>query len=238
MTKLIAGNWKMNMDVVGAKALCADLAAAGDVPNADLLVCPAYVHIPLALDSGVQTGAQDCSALAGPGAHTGQVSASMLADIGCAYVIIGHSERRQDGERDSLIREKVSRAAEAGLTPILCVGEDEAQREAGEQEAIVGAQLKACIPDGIENLVIAYEPVWAIGTGKVAELADIEAMHGFMRSSLADLVTHAGAVRLLYGGSMKPGNAADILALANVDGGLIGGASLKAEDFLAIARAA
>jgi len=242
---LIAGNWKMNgLRTEGtslASALVQMVQAEGQ-PAAELLVCPSFPWLlpvgEVLSGSAVRLGAQDCHAKAG-GAHTGDVSAPMLRDAGCAYVILGHSERRQDhGETDAMVRAKVAAAHGAGLTAIVCVGETEAEREDGRAFDVVAGQLAGSIPDGATaaNTVVAYEPVWAIGTGKTPTLDDIAAMHGHIRSQLAARVASADGVRILYGGSVKPSNAAEILALADVDGALVGGASLKAEDFWAIAR--
>ena len=242
---LIAGNWKMN----GLKASLGELVAigqgAGDVwRKADLLICPpATLIFPAAaamIGSKVAIGGQDCHANVS-GAHTGDISAEMLADAGATYVIVGHSERRTDHhETDADVRARVLAAWRAGLIAVVCVGETRAERDAGRAMDVVGAQLAGSIPDGTTaaNLVVAYEPVWAIGTGLTPTSQDIEQIHTFIRSKLTERFKGEGAgVRLLYGGSLKPGNAAEILALADVNGGLIGGASLKAADFLAIAAA-
>ncbi|WP_270936603.1 triose-phosphate isomerase [Falsiroseomonas oryzae] len=252
MRPLIAGNWKMHGTVAEAAALAGAVrdGAVGGLP-ADLLVCPTFLHVAgvaaLLAGSPVAVGAQDCHAAA-KGAHTGDVAAPMLRDAGATHVILGHSERRADhGETDATVRAKAEAAAAAGLTPIVCVGETEAERLAGRAEAVVEAQLAGSLPDGFAGVVapaggagiIAYEPVWAIGTGRTPTEADIAAIHGTIRARLAARFGAAGqGMRILYGGSMKPGNARAILALPNVDGGLVGGASLVAADFLAIARAA
>lgn len=243
---LIAGNWKMNGQRADGTALAADLAVrltgAGAV-RFDMLVCPpATLIVPVGAaiaGSPLGLGGQDCHP-AEKGAHTGDVSAAMLADLGCAAVIVGHSERRQDhGETDAQVRAKATAARKAGLTAIICVGETEAQRDAGEAEAVVARQLAGSIPDGATaaDTVIAYEPVWAIGTGRTPTSADIAAMHAMIRATLAGKVADGAGVRILYGGSVKPSNAAEILALPDVDGALVGGASLKADDFWAIAMA-
>lgn len=243
---LIAGNWKMHGTLREAAALAeAVRGGAAMLPGglaADLLVCPPFPHIhTLAvtlLGQGVAVGAQDCHAHA-KGAHTGDVSAPMLRDIGATHVILGHSERRADHhETDAMVRAKVLAALDAGLIPIVCVGETEAERLAGEADSVVGRQLAHSLPDSFSG-IIAYEPVWAIGTGRVPTEADIAAIHGSIRAALTARFGQAGAAtRILYGGSMKPGNAAALLAIPHVNGGLVGGASLVAADFLAIARAA
>jgi triosephosphate isomerase len=239
---LIAGNWKMHGSLAEAAALAEAVRDGAAGLPADLLVCPAFLHVaPVAAQlagSPVATGAQDCHAAA-KGAHTGDVSAPMLKDAGAAFVILGHSERRTDhGETDAIVRAKAEAAGAAGLVPVVCVGETEAERLAGQADAVVRRQLAGSLPDGFAG-VVAYEPVWAIGTGRTPTEADIAAIHGVIRAELAARFGAAGqAMRILYGGSMKPGNARAILALANVDGGLVGGASLVAADFLAIAKAA
>jgi triosephosphate isomerase (TIM) len=189
------------------------------------------------LGSAVAVGAQDCHPRAS-GAHTGDISAAMLRDCGATHVILGHSERRADhGETDALVRAKVEAAVSAGLMPVVCVGETEAQRETGEQDAAVAAQLAGSLPDGFAG-VVAYEPVWAIGTGRTPTEADVAAMHAHIRAELVRRLGPAGAgLRILYGGSVKPGNAAALMALPEVGGALVGGASLVADDFLGIARA-
>lgn len=241
-TKLIAGNWKMNgrrADGLALAAAVAERARAGKGEEAtacELLICPpatllAEVCMVIA-GSGVSLGGQDCHP-APSGAFTGDVSAEMLADAGCTHVILGHSERRQGhGETDHEIRGKVAAAHRAGLVAVLCVGETRPQREAGDALAVVRTQLAGSIPDGLDRdrLVVAYEPVWAIGTGLSATLDDIAAMHAAIR---ADLAANS---RILYGGSVNPANAAAILALADVDGALVGGASLDPDAFWAIAR--
>lgn len=243
---LIAGNWKMHCRQSDGAALAADLAArVGPTadPRFDLLVCPPATLInPVSqavTGSAVAVGGQDCHAQV-QGAHTGDIAAEMLADAGATFVIVGHSERRTNhGESSATIKGKAAAALRAGLTAIICVGETEAQRDAGQAESVVAEQLTGSIPDGAtaSNSVIAYEPVWAIGTGRTPTLADIAAMHGMIREKLSGLVTDPGAVRILYGGSVKPSNAAEILGLGDVDGALVGGASLKADDFWAIAQA-
>jgi triosephosphate isomerase len=248
-TPLIAGNWKMNGGLDEIDSLAGDLAermAALDGPPAfDMALCPPFPLLPMIAarieESGLALGAQDCHA-AEKGAHTGDVSAALLAQVGCAFVIVGHSERRTDHkETDAQVCAKAQAAQAAGMTAIVCVGETEAERDAGRAAEVVVGQLAGSVPDGSrpDTLVIAYEPVWAIGTGKTATPEDAQEMHAAIRESLAarfGAATAAG-IRILYGGSMKPGNAAELLALADVDGGLIGGAALKADDFWAIAEA-
>ena len=240
MPPLIAGNWKMN----GLRAEAAALAAAlrGGAPGCDLLVCPPTTVLAevarLLRGSAVMVGGQDCHEAAS-GAHTGDVSAPMLRDAGAGWVILGHSERRQDHEEmDVAVRRKAVAAAAAGLVPVVCVGETAAERERGHAERVVGRQLAGSLPPGFAG-VVAYEPVWAIGTGLVPTDADVAAMHAFIRAQLvADLGANGATLRILYGGSVKPGNAAALLGLPDVGGALVGGASLKADDFLAIAHAA
>ncbi len=237
---LVAGNWKMNMLRADAVALAGALAARakGGSAGCDILVCPPATVIGAVGDtlgpSGVALGGQDC-APAEKGAFTGDVSAEMLRDLGCSHVILGHSERRHGhGETDDQVREKALGAWRAGLTAIVCIGETRSQREDGMALAVVAAQLAESVPPGATaaRLVIAYEPVWAIGTGLTPTLADIAEIHAAIRASVP------ANTRILYGGSMNPGNAADILAVPDVGGGLIGGASLKADDFWAIVEAA
>lgn len=246
-TPLIAGNWKMNGLSADALSLVEGLvgqkAAAGEIPF-EMAVCPPAPLIPLVAKavngSGIGVGGQDCHA-AEKGAHTGDVSADLLADLGCGYVIVGHSERRTDhDETDADVRAKAARAQQAGLSAIICIGETEAERDAGETLAVVRRQLSGSVPEAAAaaNTVIAYEPVWAIGTGKTPTAADVQDVHAAIRSHLSGLVgDSAQDIRVLYGGSMKPANAAELLALEDVDGGLIGGASLDAESFWAIGEA-
>jgi triosephosphate isomerase len=242
---LVAGNWKMN----GLKASAAELgkivqgstALSG---QADLLVCPPATLLMMFVSavhgSKVAIGGQDCHAEAS-GAFTGDISAEMLADAGATAVIVGHSERRTyHAETDSMVRAKALAARRAGLMAIVCVGETKDQRTAGQTLDIVGAQLAGSLPDPViaEGLVVAYEPVWAIGTGLTPTAADVAEVHGFIRKQLTRRFGESGEeTRILYGGSVKPSNAAELLHVANVDGALVGGASLKAEDFLGIARA-
>lgn len=244
---LVAGNWKMN-------GLKADLAIAAEVAKGtdaglrqavDLAICPPatllFTLTAALIGSRIATGGQDCSAHAS-GAYTGEVSAPMLVDAGATYAIVGHSERRTlHGESNAQVKAKAEAALAAGLTPIVCVGETKDEREAGKALAIVKKQLRGSVPDGATaaTLVVAYEPVWAIGTGLTPTAADVAEMHEAIRAELGRILGKANAagVRLLYGGSVKPSNAAELMNVANVDGALVGGASLKAEDFLAIARA-
>lgn len=239
--KLTAGNWKMN-------GLCADLseieALARVTADCETLICPPATLIAPAAqrcaNSALSIGAQDCHDAAS-GAHTGDLSAVMLADAGASHVILGHSERRTDhGETDDTVRAKIGAARAAGLTPIVCVGETAQERRSGHALTRVGEQMQASLPDDTDgSFVVAYEPIWAIGTGDTATPADITEMHTALRKGLANRfgAEIAGAIRLLYGGSVKPGNAAEIFAVENVDGALVGGASLKAGDFIAIIKA-
>jgi triosephosphate isomerase len=242
--KLAAGNWKMN----GTGAQLAELAQLAErhaAPAADILICPPATLLSRAADTAsgdaIAIGGQDCHAETS-GAHTGDLSAAMLKDAGASAVILGHSERRADhGETDATVLAKAKAALAEGLTAVICIGETLAEREAGSTLEVVGSQLAGSVPDSATatNTVIAYEPVWAIGTGKVPTLAQIAEVHNFLR---AELVQRFGAeiadgIRLLYGGSVKPSNAAEIFAVANVDGALVGGASLKAADFSPIITA-
>jgi triosephosphate isomerase len=243
---LIAGNWKMNGLKASAGEFDAMLAGAGALAGkADLLVCPPATLIAAFADKGrgskVAVGAQDCHPKAS-GAHTGDISAEMLADAGASAIIVGHSERRADhGETDALVRQKAEAAWRAGLTAIVCIGETREQRDAGQALDVCGTQLKGSLPDGstAANLVVAYEPVWAIGTGLTPTAQDVEQVHRFIRGVLTDRFKGEGVnIRILYGGSVKSSNAAELLSVANVNGALVGGASLKAVDFLAIAAGA
>lgn len=240
---LIAGNWKMNGLRADGLALAKGIRAGAGGLRPELLLCPPATLIAGVGDviegSGIALGGQDCHT-APSGAHTGDIAAPMLADLGCRYVIVGHSERRHGhGETDALVKSKAEAALAAGLTAIVCLGETEAERDRGEAETVVGRQLAGSLPQGAspERVVVAYEPVWAIGTGRIASPADIEAIHGLLRRDLTARFADGARFRLLYGGSVKPANCQGILALADVDGALIGGASLKAEEFLAIAKA-
>jgi len=241
---LVVGNWKMNGSAASNEALLAALKAA-PLGDAEVSVCVPAVYLHDVADSlhggAVHWGAQDCSSHES-GAYTGEISAAMLAEFGCCHVIVGHSERRAlHGESDALVAKKAAMALKHGLVPILCVGETLAEREAGQTEAVVGRQLGAAIElldKRIDGVVIAYEPVWAIGTGKTASPAEAQAVHAFLRKTLAAAGAASGSLRILYGGSVKADNAAQLFAESDIDGGLIGGASLKAADFIAICRAA
>ncbi|MEI6797989.1 MAG: triose-phosphate isomerase [Pseudomonadota bacterium] len=243
MKKLAAGNWKMN----GTSAALAELSAliaAHPAPACEMLLCPPATLLAQAAyhtrGTALQIGGQDCHTKAS-GAHTGDISAAMLKDAGAAYVILGHSERRADhGETNALVKAKAEAALAAQLTAIVCLGETEAQRDAGETLVLCGSQLHGSIPAGATaaNLVIAYEPVWAIGTGRTPTLEQIAEVHAFLRAELVKALGEDGqGVRILYGGSVKPSNAANIFAVKDVDGALVGGASLKAVDFGAIVAA-
>ena len=242
---LVAGNWKMHGSRASVGELLGGLVNAALPGQVDVAVCPTYVHLSQALElcagSPVAVGAQDCSHMQS-GAYTGEVAAEMLADQGCRWVILGHSERRQyHDESDDLVAAKLTAAIAAGLAPIVCVGETREQREAGEAEAVVGTQLQGALAGQADlgGLVIAYEPVWAIGTGLTATPEQAQDMHAFIRGQLDGVSgVEAEATRILYGGSVKPGNAAELFAQADIDGALVGGAALVAEDFLAIIGAA
>jgi triosephosphate isomerase len=241
---LIAGNWKMN----GLKSFSAEfeamLAGAADLAaKAELLVCPPAMLIADFAERArgsarLAVGAQDCHPKAS-GAHTGDISAEMLADAGARAIIVGHSERRADhGETDVLVRQKAEAVWRAGLTAIVCIGESQLQRDAGRTLDVCHGQLNLSLPDGArsDNLVVAYEPVWAIGTGLTPTTGDVGQVHRFIRDLLIGRFKGEGArIRILYGGSVKPSNARELMAVANVNGALVGGASLKAADFLAIA---
>ncbi len=245
---LVAGNWKMNGSRESIKVLLDGLKQGiGAVKVAEVAVCPPFIYIPEVQEqlqgSAIAWGGQDVSTEAS-GAYTGEISTAMLLDFGCRYVIVGHSERRSyHGESDELVARKFAAARAAGLVPILCVGETLEERESGVTEQVVARQLDAVIDlEGVAALadgVIAYEPVWAIGTGKTASPEQAQEVHAFIRGRVASQDAGvAEGLRILYGGSMKPGNAAELLAKPDIDGGLIGGASLKAEDFLGICTAA
>ncbi|MEQ8405555.1 MAG: triose-phosphate isomerase [Oceanicaulis sp.] len=240
-TPLIAGNWKMNG---GPDALCWGEKlgeAVPDTPRCEVLLCPpaTLIHpVSTRLPGWVSLGGQDCSAYE-PGAHTGDIAASMLKALGCTHVILGHSERRSGHqENNETVKAKAEAAIAAGLAPIICVGETLAERETGQAEQVVMGQLAASLPEGAdaEHLVIAYEPVWAIGTGKTATPDDAQAMHAQIRKAWPG--EDGGGLRILYGGSVKPDTAAELLAQSDIDGALVGGASLDADDFAAIIGAA
>lgn len=244
--KLIAGNWKMNGSLAVNAALIGELLAGIGQPACDVAVCVpavylAQVQLLLAGQGGIALGAQDVSQHES-GAYTGDVSAAMLKELGARYVIVGHSERRQyQGETDAQVAVKAQRALAAGLTPIVCVGETLREREQGETESVVSRQLSAVIQlngERLADLVVAYEPVWAIGTGRTATPEQAQTVHAALRALLAAADLQAAGVRILYGGSMNAGNAAELLAQPDIDGGLIGGASLKARDFLKIIETA
>ena len=249
-TSLVIANWKMNGSRPGNAALLAHIrrgledGGAGIVTGGgkalEVVICPPFVYlgdVALLLEGGqLQLGAQDLSARE-PGAHTGEVAGEMLRELGCRYVLVGHSERRQDlGESDGLVAQKYQRALAAGLQPVLCVGETQAEREAGRTTEVVTRQLDAVFstPPRIP-VIVAYEPVWAIGTGKTASVDQVQEVHSLIRQRLGAV---AGESRILYGGSVKAGNAAELFHQPDVDGGLIGGASLEADAFVAICRAA
>lgn len=244
---LVAGNWKMNgsKQALGELVkMAAGLAEGGLWRKVDLAVCPPapflYLASAAAIGTRIAIGAQDCHAETA-GAFTGDVSAEMIAETGCSYVIVGHSERRTlHGESDAIVKAKAQAALRAGLSPIICVGETRAERDAGQTLDVVGRQIVGSLPNGGAgaDLVVAYEPVWAIGTGLTPTVGDVKAVHSFIRKELRKrLGGGADAARVLYGGSVKPSNAAELMAVDDVDGALVGGASLKAEDFLAIAGA-
>ena len=244
--KLIAGNWKMNGSLAANAALIGELLAGIGQPACDVAVCVpavylAQVQLLLAGQGGIALGAQDVSQHES-GAYTGDVSAAMLKELGARYVIVGHSECRQyQGETDAQVAVKAQRALAAGLTPIVCVGETLREREQGETESVVSRQLSTVIQlngERLADLVVAYEPVWAIGTGRTATPEQAQTVHAALRALLAATDLQAAGVRILYGGSMNAGNAAELLAQPDIDGGLIGGASLKARDFLKIIETA
>ncbi|HBZ05468.1 triose-phosphate isomerase [Massilia haematophila] len=245
--KLVVGNWKMNGSRAANASLLAGIVAGLDNANATCAVCVPAPYLQQCADTlaggKLAWGAQDVSVHAS-GAYTGEVAASMLADFGCSYVIVGHSERRAyHGETDQVVAQKTLAALNAGLTPIVCVGETLEQREAGQTNVVVGRQLSAVLElldvDAAARIVVAYEPVWAIGTGKTATPAMAQEVHAQLRSQLRERSAAAGErVAILYGGSMKPDNAAELMGQGDIDGGLIGGAALKAADFLAIIGAA
>lgn len=246
----VAGNWKMNLQPADAAALVRSIAEANDHPDFDeveMIVCPPALYLPLALNNWqrghrLPVGAQNCH-WEPAGAFTGEISAQMLASVGVTHCIVGHSERRTlFGEDDATVQQKTTAILEAGLIAIVCCGETLAEREAGKAEEVVGRQLKTALKEvdekSIENVIVAYEPVWAIGTGKTASSEQAQEMHAFIRTQLSGLFSNeiAGKISILYGGSCKPSNAQELFAQPDVDGGLIGGASLNVDDFLAIAE--
>ncbi|WP_234265704.1 triose-phosphate isomerase [Hydrogenophaga sp. NFH-34] len=243
--KLIAGNWKMNGGLAANESLVKAMLAGLAAPACDVALCAPAPYLAqlqgLLQGSPIAWGAQDVSAHE-QGAFTGEVSAAMLKDFACRYALVGHSERRQyHGETDETVATKAQRALAAGITPIVCVGETLAQREAGETELVVKRQLAAVIHavgHCITEIVVAYEPVWAIGTGKTATPEQAQQVHAVLRAQLAAATTNPKRVPIVYGGSMNAANAASLLAQPDIDGGLIGGASLKAADFLTIVAAA
>ena len=242
--RLVVGNWKMHGSLASAKSLVAALVEASTDPEAtEVAVCPPYVHLPVALQtaagSRVGVGAQDCNENES-GAYTGEISAPMLVDLGCRWVILGHSERRQYfGDTNERIAAKFNATRAAGIDPILCVGETLEQRERGIATDVVAAQLEALAWVGLRaSDVIAYEPVWAIGTGQTASPEQAQEMHAFIRGFLQQQEQSlAEGIRLLYGGSVKAGNAQELFAQEDIDGGLVGGAALDAEEFIAIIKA-
>jgi triosephosphate isomerase len=244
MRKLAAGNWKMNGLKADGLALARELRerALDAAPKCDVLVCPPATLLMAVADalagSAIALGGQDCHAEP-KGAHTGDLSAAMLKDAGCRFVILGHSERRAEHrESDAQVRAKVAAAQGAGLATIVCVGETLAERDAGETLAVVARQLAGSLPEGLDPaaLAIAYEPIWAIGTGRTPTVPQVAEVHAHIRAALAARVQGAAGVRILYGGSVKPDNAESLLSVADVDGALVGGASLKAADFWAIVQ--
>jgi triosephosphate isomerase len=249
-TPIVAGNWKMNLDRAMSRELAAAVAARrGEAVGVDLVVCPPAVYVDAVggvlagATGGVTLGAQNMFDKT-HGAFTGEIAPAMLVDLGCRFVILGHSERRTlCGETDAVVNAKTKAALAAGLSPIVCVGETLAEREAGRTAAVVTAQVReslaALTPADLERIVIAYEPVWAIGTGKVATPEQAQEVHALIRGLLADLASTdtAAKIRIQYGGSVKPDNAAELAAQPDIDGALVGGASLKAVDFIGIAKA-
>ena len=244
---VIAGNWKMNKTVTETAALVEQIRAAADTSACEVVVCPPFTNLQAACEaasgSDIKVGAQNVH-FAASGAYTGEISADMLLSLGVTHVIIGHSERRQYfGETNETVNLRLTAALNAGLTAILCVGETEQQREQGITDEIIRAQLKVALggidSKQMERLIVAYEPVWAIGTGKTATAAQAEEVCAMIRATVRELYGEAVAecLTIQYGGSMKPGNAAELLSQPDIDGGLIGGAALKAEDFCAIIAA-
>jgi len=243
MRYLIAGNWKMNGGLVSANALATALAARAGTAKADIVLCPPAPLLTavgaVIAGSAIALGAQDCHANE-KGAHTGDISAVLLKDVGCKFVIVGHSERRADhGETDAQVKAKAEAALKAGLIPIVCVGETEGERDRGDTATVIARQVAGSLPENstAANTVIAYEPVWAIGTGRTATTADIDAVHGQIRGMFKAARGASEALRILYGGSVKGSNAGPILATPGVNGALVGGASLDPDDFWKIIEA-
>jgi triosephosphate isomerase len=249
--RLIAGNWKMNGSLADSRQLVAALRAGVSTAagaNATMLLCPPYPYLLPVRDwlqgSSIALGAQNLADKDGSGAYTGEVSGAMLRDVGCSHVIVGHSERRAlYGETDAIVATKFQAAQRAGLTPIVCVGETLEQREAGQTRAVIGSQVTAVVEaagvHAFAEAVVAYEPVWAIGTGRTATPEQAQEVHGFIRGMIASRdATIAAGLSILYGGSVKGANARNLFAMADIDGGLVGGASLVATDFIEIFRAA
>lgn len=243
---LIAGNWKMNglkqAGLLLARELGVRLKAAGPDAGFDMLICPPATLVDAVAASvantGLLVGGQDCHTKSG-GAHTGDIAPEMLADLGCSHVLLGHSERRADhGETSDMVAEKALKAVDAGLVPVICVGETEAEKDAGRTLDVLGDQISRSVPDGLgaKRFVLAYEPVWAIGTGRTPTATEANDIHGALRRMLEQKVGDAETVRILYGGSVKPSNAAEFLSCEHIDGALVGGASLKADDFWEIAQ--
>jgi len=245
---LIAGNWKMHGSLAAVDEFAAAMTAGGGIAGVDMLVCAPFVYLERCVrafaGSALAVGGENLAAAVDAGAYTGEISGAMLADVGCSHVIVGHSERRAlYGETDAVVAAKVNAAVAAGLRPIVCVGETLEQRDGGEAEAVLARQiravLEACDAQTLAALTIAYEPIWAIGTGRSATPEQAQAMHATIRQQIAaNNGTLSRSIRLLYGGSVKPGNAAALFAGDDVDGALVGGASLKAASFMDIARAA
>lgn len=242
---LVMGNWKMHGTRASVRRLLKEIAIGDESPAAEVVVCPSHVHLQQALNlcegTPVRVGAQDCSHMSA-GAFTGEVSAEMLQDLGCRWVILGHSERRQyHGESDDLVAAKLAAALQARLLPVVCVGETQEEREAGEAEYVVSRQLRGALEAqaGLQQVVVAYEPVWAIGTGLTATPEEAQAMHAFIRGQLGEIAgADPGAMRVLYGGSVKAANAAQLFGQPDIDGALVGGASLDASEFRQIVDAA
>ena len=242
---LVAGNWKMNGCKASIEPLLADVAAGLDGQAVDVVVCPSHVYLELAVskctETAIEVGGQDCSHVQS-GAYTGEIAPAMLTDLGCRWVILGHSERRQyHAEKGPIIAAKLSVAIDSGLSPILCVGETREQRENGEANAVVARQLDAVLQgrENVSGLVIAYEPVWAIGTGLTASPEQAQEMHAYIRECLRKIAAlDAEKTRILYGGSVKGANAKQLFSQPDIDGALVGGAALDAQDFIAIINAA